>query len=684
MFKYLKDKDFLKKIDNAQIREQYIKITILNWNEQPIKDLTGLVSGGSINIDGKSSVRRTANISVILSEGMYDIISISNLLSLNKKVKINIGLKNTFSQYQDFPIIWFPMGLYIITQNNISHSLSGVIANLQLKDKMCLLNGECGGIFPASINFSEIETIDSEGNSAILQPTLYQIIQEVVHHWGGEQLGKILISDLDNRIKKVMKWTGTTPLFCYKHSNGNFIFTTNDTLVHQFVKVNTFEELIKGASEQYIQCNNGDDVGYINTDFIYPQGELIGDIGNNVCTILDKIRDLLGNYEYFYDIEGNFIFQEIKNYLNTSQSTLELNKIQNQNYLTEFSKDKNTYHFEDGQLITSYANSPNFNKIKNDFIVWGKRKTSLGKEIPIRYHLAIDEKPSIGHNYKVFKYEDPKDKLLKAKAVYVVKDLSECPTPGYRGIFYLYARKIYEWDEKTKQYQIIGTQDQLVELTTNDWRTELYLQGVISEPLGAQSNVYYAELQNEWPKLYDLWASDGGHFQLNALKNPSGCDYFLDFIDSTAEISKFSINNIGRRTKTIVDNNVNCLFAPEIPDLILIKANQPDTEKQRQECENKRQNYSQVDENIYNCLAAGGHFNSAYDLIKTLLNEYTSYNENISLQCMPIYHLQPNTRILVQDEKSNIFGDYVINSMTIPLSYSGTMSISATKAFNKI
>ena len=34
--------------------------------------------------------------------------------------------------------------------------------------------------------------------------------------------------------------------------------------------------------------------------------------------LLDNIKNKLGNYEYYYDIDGNFIFQEIKNYLNTS------------------------------------------------------------------------------------------------------------------------------------------------------------------------------------------------------------------------------------------------------------------------------------------------------------------------------------------------------------------------------
>jgi hypothetical protein len=38
---------------------------------------------------------------------------------------------------------------------------------------MCLLNGECGGVIPASVTFHEIEDIDEDGNSVINNPTIY-------------------------------------------------------------------------------------------------------------------------------------------------------------------------------------------------------------------------------------------------------------------------------------------------------------------------------------------------------------------------------------------------------------------------------------------------------------------------------------------------------------------------------
>jgi len=50
---------------------------------------------------------------------------------------------------------------------------------------MALLNGECGGTLPASITFTEIEDVDENGERQISNPTIYQIIQELVNHFGG-------------------------------------------------------------------------------------------------------------------------------------------------------------------------------------------------------------------------------------------------------------------------------------------------------------------------------------------------------------------------------------------------------------------------------------------------------------------------------------------------------------------
>ena len=322
----------------------------------------------------------------------------------------------------------------------------------------------------------------------------------------------------------------------------------------------------------------------------------------------------------------------------------------------------------------------------------GLRENANGNSVPIRYHLSIDSKPKVGNIYECFFYEDPDDELIKAKLPIKFESKAKLDKiAGAAGVFYMTEDdgKIYKWEDK----QFVEIEVELVKVKTTDWRSELYLQGVQSEPYGSRSNYYYTELMNEWPKLYNMQASieiiNGeevyiGDFYPEVVQSIEDIDFFLDFIDSGAEISKFNISNIGRRQKVIVDNDVNCVFEPDVPNYIIIKAGQEDTQKLIDEAQNKGQNFITVSDNIYNTITVGGMSNSAYHKVRELLYQYTSYNESITIQSLPIYTLEPNTRIEVRDLESDIFGDYTISTISIPLAIGSTMSISATRALERI
>ena len=676
---YLRDKNFLKTIDRISLKEEFAKITILNWQERPIEDIQGKVSSGTLNINGNSSLRRTCNLTILIDENNSNITSVKNSLSINKKIKLDIGIKNNTSQYSEYDIIWFPLGTYIISSVSITNTNSQITsASLQLKDKMCLLNGECGGLLPASVTFSSYDTLDANGAYQTEQPTIYTIIKYVVNYFGGEQLPKILISDVDERVRKVMKWTGSNPLYITQYTSttsGVQYGATTD-------KEQVDEALAAGTIDSYTEYKSGQDVGYIYTDFIYP-GELIGDAGNSVCDILDKIKSALGNYEYFYDLDGNFIFQEIKNYLNTSKSTTDLNNMEQNDYLIDITKGKSVYTFDDSFLISSYSNAPQYSMIKNDYIVWGMREdATTGATYPIRYHLAIDTKPQTGNTYKVFFYDDPDDGIRKAKRPIQFSTRNGFPAQGAEDTFYLAldTNIVYKWDTEQNTYVRFATQTK--DITTTDWRTELYLSGAQAEGFSLDTNNYYTELNNEWPKMYDI---ENGEFYEGYEKDPASLDYFLDFIDSSAAIGELSISNIGKRSKIVVDEDINCIFEREIPNLVMIDASQDSAivTEQREEAQRKGQDYIQVTGAIYNLLATGGTQNSAFERVKELIYQYTSYNESITLQCLPIYYLDVNQRITVNDSKSNIYGDYMINSISIPLNISSMMTISATRALER-
>ena len=164
---------FLYSLNKIANQKQYVKITLLNWEEDPIKEIDGIISSGSISKDGNSTIRRSCNLSCSIDGGIYNVDSMEMDFSLNKKVFIEIGIKNTTNRYTEYPILWFPQGVFYIDSFSMNSSTSSAVnLNLSLKDKMCLLNGDIAGQLPATVQFDTMTTQLADG-SITEQKVLY-------------------------------------------------------------------------------------------------------------------------------------------------------------------------------------------------------------------------------------------------------------------------------------------------------------------------------------------------------------------------------------------------------------------------------------------------------------------------------------------------------------------------------
>jgi hypothetical protein len=101
-------------------------------------------------------------------------------------------------------------------------------------------------------------------------------------------------------------------------------------------------------------------------------------------------------------------------------------------------------------------------------------------------------------------------------------------------------------------------------------------------------------------------------------------------------------------------------------------------------CENEGQPYSNVSPEISSMLAIGTIGYSAQEVSRDLLYQYTNYNESIVIQAVPIYYLDVNSRITVQDSQTGIYGDFIIQSITLPLDAQSAMNINAVRALERI
>ena len=623
---------------------------------------------------------------------------------------------------------------------------------------------------------------------------IYDIIQTVVMNYGGENITKIMINDIPREIKQIVRFVGTgrslffdyaTGVYTYDESlvdpfyqmvtpqtgdnpseNGWYIYDTNTEtyiLTKDMSVKNDVTYYIKTTKGSWQVFNYGDEIGYTWTDFIYP-GQLSTGIGDNVCTVLDKIVQLLGNYEYFYDIYGNFVFQEIKNYLNNSYTPLKKENnmepyyidnsrstirddsgrgfiannnillIGQENYKVDFFGDqKSVYTFDEGNnLVISYSNTPDYTNLKNDFHIWGKNQD--GKVL--HYHIAIKEKPKkivIGkdeNNNEIWGYPEhnvifKKDLSNKytGKIRMIEKEdyIDNCATVANNSLTCLNAA--YTWVEngsvnvKTNTSINIKNNDSsndqndsfslsihnigsLKTIRANDWRAELYLQGLEKVHTGDRPDKYEQELLDFFDNIYE-WGyynnpdaetfNDNdfnfiGRFKTDLTSTPNELDYFLDYLEPTDLLYGMSVDDIGSKIYSYQQDDIIKMYNDDVPDLILINNawSREYKDQVQKECDRQGQPFSLVNNTIFNALADNVLGYTAQDTARGFLYQYTTYNESISIQSLPIYYLDVNQRITVEDNKSGIHGDYITKNISLPLVPDSTMSITAVTAINRI
>jgi hypothetical protein len=74
----------------------------------------------------------------------------------------------------------------------------------------------------------------------------------------------------------------------------------------------------------FAKIEYGQTVGYRVTDLVYP-GDLIVNVGESLTSMLDKIKNMLTEFEYFYDLDGRFVFQKKKSFTSTLWTPLKSN-----------------------------------------------------------------------------------------------------------------------------------------------------------------------------------------------------------------------------------------------------------------------------------------------------------------------------------------------------------------------
>ena len=852
----LYDKEFLLELDKWKHKTIYARITSLRFDETPIESIEGRVTGGSINLDGASALRRTCSLSMTAEEFNHS----SYTWGLNTKFKLEIGVKNFINPvYPD--IIWFNQGIYLITSFSTSNNTNSFNVSISGKDKMCLLNGEIGGSLESSVDFGTIEEENADGVWVIRKLPIPDIIRNLIHTYAREPYHNIIINDLDAYGLELLEYRYETPMFLYSEYNEDDIiqplyknaFLQNNTMRIKLTEegeeypLSIFDDTENENYESYLQhldplidgigaekkvlpvwvkdggsykkviltrLSYGDTAGYRQTDLTYA-GDLIANVGESITSVLDKIRNMLVEFEYFYDVDGRFIFQKKQSYTSTLWGGDSTNE-EPEHCEAVMLSSATAYTFSGGELITAFNNTPNLTNLRNDYSIWGERTSISGAKLPVHMRYAIDTKPVQYTSIEV----DDEDEQLKAynekhgtnlkgqsKVLYKaakedevytveIEDDKTTITCDWREIIYQMAKDYYKYNildnfeikiiEANKDYYptgITGYEAYYIDIQ-GFWRqlynpeiggkltvaTEelngvynedgtLVKEGLIHELEKKQAELKYAkakalaaenvvkamdqskeedeemeseeaeppveetaamaeedeaeppleeEIEPEDPymkaygemkdaqiirdnlahevarleenkatlekKIEDYTNTKANfntkHWNIDIEQSPQTLNFWFDFLDTEGELQQFNVKTIGARPKAINDTNVKSIYFRDTPDVLFFNLGEtpPDT-------------------GAYTCVQApeemfsiSGQGKSAKDRLDELIYQHGYCIESASITAIPIYYLEPNVRVYVYDEKTGIDGEYVISKITLPLTYNGTMSLTATKA----
>lgn len=670
------DKNFLKQLDLNRTKETYIKIISLTNEDLPVEEITGQASGGSINIDGTSSVRRSCSLSMTATK--EDNIITDKYWAYNHKFKLQVGLKNIIDRTQP-DIIWFDQGVYIISNFSISESTSSLTISIQGKDKMCRLDGTISGSLPAQHDFGKEEIENADGTISFNLLPLYTIIREAVHEYAQEPMRNIIINDLDDYGYELMEYRGEKPMYLFVQPgdgdypdvlnitlNGDIEVKINETT---FCKLNEFEDRgykfysLNALDRNYnndatqiilnpdnntgigcvVKVQSGETAGYHQITLTYAN-DLILNAGEPITTMLNKITEMLGNFEYFYDTKGRFIFQKKNNYIQELFSPINGEIVEPIAAITPYS-----YRFDDKQLITQINNTPNVENTKNDFAIWGQRNGADGSIIAIHARYAVDKKPASYVTLAGKKYQDS------------------------------------EWDWRELIYQMAS------DYQKNRENSSFLIELEKANPqfIGGRTRYeqYYTDILSFWRQLYNPTPSEGekkNYFDVNGYDkkgagaywnkdvylNPSNLYFWFDFLDTEGELGKYSANKIGSRSKVINEPAIKSIYYKETPEVqfIILPAEAKELTK------NNAYTKIQIQDNMTGLFYRSTQGNAAVSRANELISEYTATAEGVNLTCVPIYYLEPNTRIYVDG-----IGDCALDRISYNLSYNGTMSISGNK-----
>ena len=246
---------------------------------------------------------------------------------------------------------------------------------------------------------------------------------------------------------------------------------------------------------------------------------------------------------------------------------------------------------------------------------------------------------------------------------------------GYTGYEMLYSdmqafwRQIYKPENQWVMQQVSVTKNSFASM-----KNELYVAKNgeyyhLSDEEGYDANQrYYRNVEK---------STSDGRWHIDVKDNPTAINFWLDFCDS-GELARFSVQNMGDRPKAVNDSSVKSIYYEEAPNVLFVFPDElPDRTM-------TGYTYLTINRSMQDYFTIASTGKSAKEALTAMLNESAFVTESATFTSVPIYYLDVNTKIQVVDSTRGINGEYLVSKLTIPLTYNGTMSITATNVIDNI
>jgi hypothetical protein len=155
-------------------------------------------------------------------EQTINILKHDNLININTKFALEVGFKNTTPFYTDIETLWLPQGVFLVTGCNIKEELNKITLSVTFKDKSAFLNGELGGVLPASFEMNFKDVLTSEGKVEKQPILVKEMVTGLVKVYSSLEDDEIII-DIPDKAFKALMWRATKDAYLVEvEENGKF------------------------------------------------------------------------------------------------------------------------------------------------------------------------------------------------------------------------------------------------------------------------------------------------------------------------------------------------------------------------------------------------------------------------------------------------------------------------------